>query len=398
MRPEDLESIFRGETPHVERKSGHKDRSEILQAVCAFANDFDGERQPGYVVVGIDPQGKPTGAYDHPDAADKAQQDLTNMLSSTQIIPHPSCPIHQESYCGHTVFVIAVAPHEVPPVVKVNGTAWIREGTTTQRATDSDLRRLEERRPIHLQPFDVRPMHGSALADLDLDLLRQQYNTSRSADEDPDTFLEFEAWLVQRGLARREPGGLVPTVASLLTYGLSPQTYLSGAEVDLTRYRGTDFDAEIIARKRFVGPLPAQIKGLWDYLGALVEDEAQPEHGMIAAFVPTYPLDALKELVRNMLQHRDYAATRAPARIAWFEDSVTFSNPGGPFGQASQGELGEHSDYRNPALTDLLVDLGYVERAGRGLRRVRALLRRFGHPPLEVETNGFTSITLRRRP
>lgn len=397
MLPEDLEKIFRGETPHVERKSSHKDRSEILQAVCAFANDIEGAHRPSHVVVGIDPQGAPTRAYDDPEEADRAQQALANMLSSTQIIPHPSCPIHQVDYRGHTVFIIEVAPHEVPPVVKINGTAWVRKGTTTQRASDSDMRRLEERRPIHLQPFDVRSVQGATLADLDEELLRQRHAAIRGADDDPDTFLKFDAWLVQQGICRREQDAVLPTVAGLLVYGLSPQTYLSGAEVDLTRYRGTDFADDIIARKRFVGPLPTQIKGLWDYLGTLVEDEAQPEQGMIAAFVPSYPLDVLKELVRNMLQHRDYAATRAPARIAWFDDSITFTNPGGPFGQASQGELGEHSDYRNPALTNLLVELGYVERAGRGLRRARGLLRRFGHPPLEVETNGFTSITLRRR-
>jgi ATP-dependent DNA helicase RecG len=268
----------------------------------------------------------------------------------------------------------------------------------TQRASDSDLRRLEERRPIHLQPFDVRPVQGASLQDLDAELLRQRYSAERSADADPESFLEFTAWLVQQGLGGREGDVFVPSVAGVLVYGLSPQSFFSGAEVDVTRFRGKDFDDEIIARKRFVGSVPAQMRSLWEYLGALIEDEAQPERGMVAEFIPTYPLDALKELVRNMLQHRDYAAARAPARIAWFDDSITFSNPGGPYGQASQGELGEHSDYRNPALTRLLVELGYVERAGRGLRRVRSLLKRNGHPPLEVETNGFTSITLRRRP
>jgi len=301
-------------------------------------------------------------------------------------------------YQGHTVFVIEVAPYDVPPVIKVNGTPWVRQGTTTRKANDSDLRRLDERRPIHLQPFDVRPVQGASLQDLDEELLRQRYNAVRGADEDPGSFLEFNTWLAQEGLGGRQGDDFVPSVAGLLVYGLNPQSFFSGAEVDLTRYRGTDFDAEIIARKRFVGAVPGQMRSLWDYFGALIEDEAQPERGMVAEFIPTYPLDALKELVRNMLQHRDYAATRAPARIAWFEDSITFSNPGGPFGQASQGELGEHSDYRNPALTRLLVDLGYVERAGRGLRRVRSLLKRQGHPPLEVEKNGFTSITLRRRP
>lgn len=398
MRPQDTDEILRGESPHVERKSSHKDQSAILQAVCAFANDLDGSGRSSYLVVGVDDGGVATGAYDTAKAADDAQKALASMLSSTQIIPHPSCPIRTENHDGHTIFVIEVTPHDVPPVVRVNGTAWVRKGTTTRRASDSDLRRLEERRPIHLQPFDVRSAEGAALVDIDEGLLRQRYFAATSADEDPDSFLEFTQWLIQQGVGVRGAVSFVPSIAGLLVYGLSPQSYLSGAEIDLTRYRGDDYDSDILARKRFGGPLPAQLQGLWDYLGAMVEDEAQPERDMIAEFVPVYPLDALKELARNLVQHRDYAAVRAPARIAWFSDRIVFSNPGGPFGQASQGELGEHSDYRNPLITNLLVELGYVERAGRGLRRVRALLKRLGHPPLEVETNGFTSITVRRRP
>jgi ATP-dependent DNA helicase RecG len=397
MSPEELEQIFRGETPHVEHKSSHKDQSEILQAVCAFANDLEGEGVTSFLVVGLDPRGVPTGIYDSPVEADKAQQTLSAMLSSTQLLPHPSCPIRPVQYRDHTVFVIEVTPFAVPPVVKVGGTAWVRHGTSTRKASDGDLRRLEERRPIHLQPFDVRPVPGASLSDLDEVLLRERYHAVRDFDADPTSFLDFTAWLVHEGLGLRHGDHFVPSTAGLLVYGLSPQSFFSGAEVDFTRYRGTDYADDIIARKRFNGSAPSQMRSLWDYLGALIDDTALPERGMIASFVPTYPLDALKELVRNLLQHRDYAAVRAPARIAWFDDRIVLSNPGGPFGQASEGELGEHSDYRNPMLTKLLVELGYVERAGRGLRRVRSLLRRSGHPPLEIDKNGFTSITLRRR-
>jgi len=43
-------------------------------------------------------------------------------------------------------------------------------------------------------------------------------------------------------------------------------------------------------------------------------------------------------------------------------------------------------------------DLGYVQRLGRGVRLVKKYLVREGHPPLEVETDGFTTVTVRRRP
>jgi predicted HTH transcriptional regulator len=45
-----------------------------------------------------------------------------------------------------------------------------------------------------------------------------------------------------------------------------------------------------------------------------------------------------------------------------------------------------------------LVELGYVQQLGRGLRRTRLLLERNGNPPLEVEKDGFTRLILRARP
>jgi hypothetical protein len=74
----------------------------------------------------------------------------------------------------------------------------------------------------------------------------------------------------------------------------------------------------------------------------------------------------LKEPARNVVQHRRYDATNGPARVTWFDDRIESSNPGGRFGAASEGEFGEHSDYRNPTTTARLAEQGYVQRLGRG--------------------------------
>jgi ATP-dependent DNA helicase RecG len=145
------------------------------------------------------------------------------------------------------------------------------------------------------------------------------------------------------------------------------------------------------------GTLPDQLGALWKHMrGGIVatpvRGDALQEH-----FVDEYPFEALEELIRNQVQHRAYDATNAPARVEWFDDRIAFSNPGGPFGHASEGEFGSTSDYRNPAITRLLSEGGYVQRLGRGVRRVRVLLDKHGSPPLEVETDGFTRVTVRRR-
>lgn len=100
---------------------------------------------------------------------------------------------------------------------------------------------------------------------------------------------------------------------------------------------------------------------------------------------------------RNLVQHRLYEGTNAPARVSWFSNRIIFNNPGRPFGQAMEGAFGDHSDYRNPTITRLLAELGFVERLGRGIRLANKLLAANGNPALEVETNGYPSVIVRRR-
>jgi ATP-dependent DNA helicase RecG len=206
-------------------------------------------------------------------------------------------------------------------------------------------------------------------------------------------FPELEHWLRQRELISRRDNAWHPNAVAILLFGLSPQSHLPGASVEIVQYRGDDFDSEVVGRKTVTGTVPDQLDTIWQDMAGRIVDTPLADEGIKTRYGPQYPVNALRELARNMLQHRLYEGTSAPARISWFADRVVFNNPGGPYGQASQGELGEHSDYRNPTLTRELAGLGYVERLGRGLVLARRALEKNGNPPMKVETDGFTTIT-----
>lgn len=270
--------------------------------------------------------------------------------------------------------------------------------STTVRATEANQARLRERRPENLEPFDTRLVLEASLQDLAKGNLREEHESERAADGDPDTFPSFTQWLTSRQLGAERGGRWIPNAAALLVHGISPQDAVHGAFLELVRYGGTDVDAVIINRKTVSGAVVAQLEATWQWLEGNLVHEPASEHRLGSEFSSKYPLDVLKELVRNAIQHRQYEGTNAPARIEWYSDRIEFSNPGSPFGRASEGEFGEHSDYRNSLVTGLLVRLGYVERLGRGVRRVRKLLKDAGLPPLEVVTNGFTRAIVRTRP
>lgn len=393
MIPAEWTEALGEETERVERKESDRDVEDILRAACALANDLGNSGRPGYVALGISDAGKVVGV----DVSDESIQRLVNRLRSTKIPPNPSITIEATLREGRGVLVVRVEPYPVPPVVRVDEGAWVRVGTTTRRATEADLLRLQERRPENRLPFDQRPVHGAALEDLNEIALGDDYAALRSADRESETYPSLESWLTQREVLRKVGECWVPTAAGVLVHGLEPHKHIPAAILEFVRYAGTDFDAPVVVRKTITGSLPTQLDALWAQLQAHTTDLPGQVEGVRSPFYPEYPLETLKELARNMVQHRLYEGTNAPGRISWLQDRIVFNNPGHPYGRATEGEFGENSDYRNPTLTRFLVERGYVERLGRGILLARKALAKNGNPPLEIETNGFTSVTVRKR-
>ena len=89
-----------------------------------------------------------------------------------------------------------------------------------------------------------------------------------------------------------------------------------------------------------------------------------------------YPMEALRQLVRNAFMHRSYEATNAPVRVYWFDDRLEIHNPGGPFGSVTPENFGQPgvTDYRNPNLAEASRALGFVQRFGAGIPVARKAL------------------------
>ena len=115
---------------------------------------------------------------------------------------------------------------------------------------------------------------------------------------------------------------------------------------------------------------------------------------------PDYPLDALQQLVRNAIMHRDYATSNAPVRITWFADRIEIQNPGGPFGQVTVSSFGVPgiTDYRNPNVAEVMRNLGFVQRFGVGIQIARKALQDSGNPEpaFDVQDNHIL-VTVRER-
>jgi ATP-dependent DNA helicase RecG len=396
MVPEHLQRLLQTEDDRVEWKLAPTGET-VLEAVCALANDLGDSRRPGYVVLGVDKRGAPVGLDPSRGSADEQQQRVVNQLRSVKLLPTPSFQVTPVEAGGKRLLVIEVAPYPVPPIVQLDGSTWVRIGSTTQRAREADLQRLRERRPERNLHFDLRPWRGASLSDLERETLAAAHAAARTSDRDPESFPSLENWLTGLQLGRTIDGVWTPNPAAILLFGLSPQSMFPGATIEFVRYAGIEHDSPVRSRRTVTGTLTNQLDVVWAQLDANLATVQVGNEGIRSVYAPEYPPEALKELARNLVQHRLYEGTNAPGRIEWFDDRIGFKNPGGPFGHASEGEFGTHADYRNPTITAGLARAGYVEQLGRGVRIVRRQLEQNGNPPLEVETDNFTQVTVRRR-
>lgn len=89
-------------------------------------------RKRGFLVIGLQKDGTPLGVK--AASLDDEQQAVANRLRSVKLLPTPAFSLEVVNYRNVPLFVIMVDPYPVPPIVTVDGTAWIRSGPTTTRA------------------------------------------------------------------------------------------------------------------------------------------------------------------------------------------------------------------------------------------------------------------------
>ncbi|MCA1917641.1 ATP-binding protein, partial [Methanospirillum hungatei] len=76
-----------------------------------------------------------------------------------------------------------------------------------------------------------------------------------------------------------------------------------------------------------------------------------------------------------------------------FSDRIEISSPGGLPPGMQQTDLGHKSVRRNPIIADLYHRIGFIEKAGTGIERMREGARESGCPEPVFDTDGFFTVT-----
>lgn len=390
---EDLASeLGTRETAALEfKETGTKHTSKaILKAICAFANDLP-RLGGGDLIIGVDKRGNPV---DQVDTSDQELLALTDMRDNGKVIDRPSMTVLEARYQGSPVIRIRVEASSTPPV-RLDGVVYVRPGPTTRRATRDDERVLTEHRRSSSGPYDNHPVEGTSMDDLDRTLFQREYLPALVA---PDVLAENERPVEQQlaSLGITDGNG-TPTVMGLLVLGLDPTSSIPGAYYQFVRYSGDDVSAPVSDEQEIHANVIGTATRLEAVLRGHLHTSVTAASGFRDESTPDYPFEAIREAFMNALIHRNYETSYAPVRVSWFDDRIEVTNPGGPYGQVRPDNFDRVNDYRNPSLAGAMKALGYVNRFGRGIGRIKASLANNGNPPPEFTVDDSSWMVVMRR-
>ncbi len=374
------------ESDRLERKrdfSGSAPRS-VRETICAFSNDLAGTGQPGYIIIGQQDDGQPSGL----EVSDTLLRQLSDLRYDGQITPPPVMRVEQRQLDGHDYALITVLPSDSPPV-RYQGRICVRIGPRRGYADAQEERLLNERRRFRDKPYDVQPVAGAQLSDLSTVRFLEGY-LPRAVH--PEVLEQNERSLEQKLASTkmiRLPEEPVPTVLGMLVLGLHPREHIPSSYVQFLRIDGEALHDPVIDDLLIEGTIADLVRRaeekveVYNRVRVRFADLATEERKSL------YPMTAVQQFLRNALLHRNYEGTNAPVRVYFFNNRLEIISPGGPYGQVTISNFGQPglTDYRNPNLAESMRVLGLIQRFGAGITLAQKALRDNGNPPARFEVS-----------
>jgi ATP-dependent DNA helicase RecG len=274
--------------------------------------------------------------------------------------------------------VVEVQPHFLPPV-RFKGKLCVRAGIRKGTANEAEERILTEKRSAFARSFDVFPCKGSLMDDISVELFKLRYLPSAiDAATLAENGRELKAQLASLKFYDLKED--CPTYAGILMFGTNPRFFIPGASLQYVRFQGEDEASDFDFEHRFEGDLTTQLGQMEGFIKANIVRLVLPELG--GKYVSSYPLRAVKELLFNAVIHKNYQSN-APIKFYEFSDRIEISNAGGLYGKALSENFPNENDYRNPALSEAVKNLGFVNGFNVGVEAAITALGKNGSPAPE---------------
>jgi len=338
----------------------------IHHEIAAFANS-----KGGNIIIGVTDQGKIVGT-DVKNAIEK----VTSSIQS--IIPPPSLQTEKISVDTKDLLVITI--EKSPHLCSLGGVVYIRVGTGV--------------RPLSLQEIvmlssEMGTINWDEVPMLPLEDVRPEYQ---------DWFFEKVNETRGRSISKRDMSRYLRSAGAIrndrltnagILYFTDATEYIPHARI---RKIGMG-DQGPMWSEEYEGPVWKVIE---DAYNSLLRDIKRIDivTGTRRVKVDEYPPRAVREALINAVAHRNYTIS-ADVRIFVYPDRFEIKNPGGLMPGVTLQDP-EHIP-RNPSLSNLLYDTGYIERYGYGIKMIEEEVKNHPLCSVEFKTNQATFSVIFRR-
>jgi ATP-dependent DNA helicase RecG len=365
--------IQNGENSYIEFKEEEIKAKELAEEIVAFSNS-----EGGMILIGVDDEGNIKGVKD-----DKIEETVMNICRNN-CIPH-IIPLYESIEVeGKRIAVITVPKGLNKPYYTADHKYYIRVGTTKRIASKEELLRLfEASGSLH---FDISPVEGTSIKDLNIDIIRDyfmKYNTFDLFDEPEES---VERILVNADILKEIDGRKLCTVGGLLVFGKNPEKYLPQNGVSFAHFKGNEITDELIDKKIITG----RIQDIAEQLMVVIKNNMlipSVINGLKREDKEEYPTVVMREAIVNSLVHRNYSISGSKIRVLMYDDRIEFRSPGRLPNTVTIEKMKIGVSYaRNPFLVKYMENMRYIDQLGRGIPMILKKMKEAGaKEPLLME-------------
>jgi ATP-dependent DNA helicase RecG len=373
MKPADLRILIQeGEGTTLEFKE--RLSGSLAREMVALANTIGGK-----ILLGVRDDGSVAGLKDSNMLRARVQDMARNCDPPVKVVVEP---------VGEVV-VVHVHESDAKPVQCSEGFFW-RQGAVSQKLSRNEIRDFF--RVEGTIRFDLSPCPRFRYPQ---DFDRAKYNawlklsgiSGRPRTE--DVLVNIEA-------AERAGGKLLFRNAGVLFFAKNVRHFFNQAYITCLLAKGSD-KVHVLDRKDFDGGIVADIEDAMRFIERNTRTAWRIE-ALQRENIPEYPMKALREAITNAVMHRDWFIEGANVFVEMYTDRIEVVSPGGLPKGMTLADLGTKSVRRNALIADLLHRVGFIEKAGTGVKRIRDEAREGGYPEPSWEATGFTTAIFRPNP
>ncbi len=357
--------IQQGESARIEFKTSFQ--KELIETLVAFANS-----KGGLVLVGVSDAGQITGV----DIKAETLQGWVNQCkqnTTPSVIPDIEVIVLD----GKTIAVISVDEYPVKPVA-CKGRYFKRIGNANHQMSPTEISDAHIKLINSSWDYHSDPVHG-------LDSIS---HTKVQAFADTLSLkASFEAVLEKFELIKEGR----PTFGCHLLF--------SKNDVLLSTIEAGRFATQTVIKDSITSKdsLVEQVTRIMDFIhkhtnkAYIITGNPKREERW------DYPMDAIREIVINMIVHRDYRSAN-DSTIKIFDERIEFFNPGTLLEDLTVEKIksGHYKSHlRNKQIASIFKELNLIEKYGSGVRRAIETFVAYGLPePVYEATQGGMAVTV----